>query len=154
VTDFEAQIAELQRALADKDAKLANKDAKLAAAEAKLSAQRAVAARLGKDAQDKAAKILELQHRLDLLARQLFGRKAERVDPNQLKLAFDQASEEGEAPPPFVDEAPGEETGARAARPLLVDRQSGKVWPDDALLAGGAGVFDADVLDDFKLAGW
>jgi len=48
VTDFEAQIAELRRALADKDAKLA-------AAEAKLSAQKAVAARLGKDAEDKAA---------------------------------------------------------------------------------------------------
>ena len=48
-----------------------------------------------------------------LLARQLFGRKAERVDPNQLKLAFDQVSEEGEAPPPFVHEAPDEESGPR-----------------------------------------
>ncbi|MBL4847226.1 MAG: transposase [Planctomycetes bacterium] len=107
MTDFEAQIAELQRALAEQTTKLA-------ATQAELSTQKAVAARLGKDAQDKASKILELQHRLDLLARQLFGRKAERVDPNQLKLAFEQVTEEGEAPPPFVDEAPDEESEPRA----------------------------------------
>lgn len=114
MTDFEAQIAELRRALADKDSKLADKDAQLAATQARLSAQEAVTARLGKDAEEKAAKIRELQHRLDLLARQLFGRKAERVDPNQLKLAFEQVSEEGEAPPPFVHEAPDEESGPRS----------------------------------------
>lgn len=56
-----------------------------------------------RDAEEKAAKIRELQHRLDLLARQLFGDKAERVDANQFKLAFDQVTEEGEAPPPFVE---------------------------------------------------
>ena len=126
MTDFEAQIAELQRAFAEQATLLADEDAKLAAAQAKLSAQRAVAARLGKDAQDKAARILELQHRLDLLARQLFGRKAERVDPNQLKLAFDQACEEGEVPPPFVDEAPDEES---EPRPKSKRKRNGRLKP-------------------------
>ncbi len=129
MTDFEAQIAELQRALAEQTTKLADKDAKLAATEAELSTQKAVAARLGKDARDKASKILELQHRLDLLARQLFGRKAERVDPNQLKLAFEQVTEEGEAPPPFVDEAPDEES---EPRPKSKRKRNGRLkLPED-----------------------
>ena len=103
MTDYEAQIAELKRALAAKDDELAAKDDELAQ-------QRALTDRLAADAQEKARTIAELRHKLDQLARQLFGRKAESVDPNQLRLAFDQAEAEGETPPPFVDEAPDDES--------------------------------------------
>lgn len=99
VIDPATRIAELERALAERDEVLAQKDAALAA--------------LAEDAQDKATTIKKLRHDLDLLARQLFGRKAERVDPNQLMLAFAEAAEVGETPPPFVDEAPDEESARR-----------------------------------------
>lgn len=112
MTDPAATIAELRRALAEKEQELAAKDEALAAKDEALAATRARAEILGQDASEKARKIQQLLHQLDLLSRQLFGRKAERVDPDQLLLAFAEAVEVGETPPPFVDEAPDEESGS------------------------------------------
>jgi transposase len=58
-----------------------------------------------------------LRHRLDQMCRRVFGRQAEKVDPNQLALAFEILKDEGEIdPPPFVDEAPDVESAATKKR--------------------------------------
>ena len=105
-----AEAAREKTALADRYAEdLRQREALTARYAAELREKERLAKRLSDDVEEKARTITDLRHRLDLLARQLFGQKAERVDPNQLKLAFDKAAEEGETPPPFVEEAPDEE---------------------------------------------
>ncbi len=42
-----------------------------------------------------------LRHRLDVLCRRLFGKKSEKVDPNQLQLAFEVLQEMGTSTEPF-----------------------------------------------------
>lgn len=42
-----------------------------------------------------------LRHRLDVLCRRLFGKKSEKVDPNQLQLAFEVLQEMGSSTEPF-----------------------------------------------------
>ena len=93
--DLAAKVAELERALAESKAQLAARDTELAT-------QRAFVEQLSADVTDKSRTIADLQHRLDLLARQLFGCKAERVDPRQLKLAFELALERDTNDAPIV----------------------------------------------------
>ena len=83
---------------------------RLAEVEAALAAKTAEAEANAAMAEANAAKAERLQQSLDALARQIFGRSSERVDPRQLQLAFEEAVKAGETPPPFVGEAPDEET--------------------------------------------
>ena len=61
----------------------------------------------------KNAEIERLQHRLDQLCRHVFGRRAEQVDPNQLKLAFAMLQAQDEAAAAFAAAVP---VGTVAAR--------------------------------------
>lgn len=124
VPEPQSRIAELERALAESKAQLAARDAELAA-------QRAFTEQLSADVSEKAKTIADLTHRLDLLARQLFGRKAERVDPRQLELAFELADEDDGPPPPFVDEAPDEETDSKKRKRRKTKRNGRAELPAD-----------------------
>ena len=86
------QIAERDAALAQKDAELANKDGQLASKDEALAAAR--------------SEIALLKQKLDILARRLFGKKSEQLDPRQLQLLF----QELEAPGPAL----GNESGPQA----------------------------------------
>lgn len=101
------EVAVLRERLAEVEAALAEVEAALAAKTA--------------EAEANAEKVEHLQQRLDALARQLYGRSSERVDPRQLLLAFEEAVEAGVAPPSFVGEAPDEETP-----PAEDERKEGK----------------------------
>ncbi len=58
-----------------------------------------------------------LRHRLDQLCRRVFGRQAEKVDPNQLALAFELLKDEDDTTaPPHVSEAPDVETAPAKAK--------------------------------------
>ena len=78
---------------------------------------------LASELEKKERELLRLQAAHDKLARQLFGQKAERIDPQQLRLAFAVEPGEGasEDAPPHVDEAPDEET---AVFPLSQDTRA------------------------------
>lgn len=117
--DLAAKVAELERALAESKAQLAARDTELAT-------QRAFVEQLSADVTDKSRTIADLQHRLDLLARQLFGCKAERVDPRQLKLAFELALERDEIPPSFVGEAPDEESDTKPKKRCKQSKRNGR----------------------------
>jgi transposase len=61
-----------------------------------------------------------LQHQLDILCQRLFGKKSERVSPDQLRLAFAQLANEPQAVSEPVEMDSGERPGRprrRAARP-------------------------------------
>ena len=108
--DLERQITALRERLANAEAALAAKTAEAEASAALAKSSAAQVESLAALAEASAAKAELLQQRLDALARQIFGRSSERVDPRQLQLAFEEAVEAGETPPPFVGEAPDEET--------------------------------------------
>ena len=122
--ELAARIKELERALAETKSQLA-------AERAELKTQRAFSAQLSQDVKAKAKTIADLTHRLDQLARQLFGRKAERVDLRQLQLDFELATEEDGPPPPFVDEAPDEETEVKPHKRKKGKRNGRVELPDD-----------------------
>jgi transposase len=82
-------------------------------------------AQVERDADEKSRlkkKVAQLERKVDELARSLFGRSSEKVDPNQLRLAFaqEEAREQAEAPPaprpPHVDEAPDGEVAPKPPR--------------------------------------
>ena len=83
---------------------------------------------LASELEKKERELLRLQAAHDKLARQLFGQKAERIDPQQLRLAFAVEPGEGasEDAPPHVDEAPDEETPAPPRGRERKKRQSGR----------------------------
>ena len=109
-SDLEHENAALRERLVEVEAALAAKTAALAAKTAEAEANAAMAEANAAKAEANAAKAERLQQSLDALARQIFGRSSERVDPRQLQLAFEEAVAAGETPPPFVSEAPDEET--------------------------------------------
>lgn len=57
----------------------------------------------------------QLEHRLDQLLRRLFGPRAEKLDPNQLKLFLDAAAP-GDAPPSEPSPSPSDDNGDAAAK--------------------------------------
>ncbi len=63
-----------------------------------------------------------LQHQLDVLCRRLFGKKSERVSPDQLRLAFAQLANE----PGPVAEPVEMDSGERPGRPRRRARPSGR----------------------------
>lgn len=71
-------------------------------------------------------KVSQLQHKVDELLRKLFGRSSEKVDPNQLLLAFAKEEAAAEIPKPdHADEAPDGETPEEPA-PEDKERKKGK----------------------------
>lgn len=97
--DPAAELERLRALLAEREAALKAKDAALAAKDAALVSEQERVAKL-------TAQVESLQRDLDQLARQLFGRKTERVDPAQLKFEFDSAIEEAAEDEPFDKDGP------------------------------------------------
>ena len=102
--------SDLQRELVALRQRLAETEVALAAKTAEAAAKTAEAAANAAEAAANAATIERLQQRLDALSRRVFGRRSEHIDPRQLLLNFEGAAEAQEAPPPFLSEAPDEET--------------------------------------------
>jgi transposase len=61
-----------------------------------------------------------LQHQLDLLCQRLFGKKSERVSPDQLRLAFAQLANEPQAGTEPIEMDSGERPGRRKRRAALL----------------------------------
>ena len=131
--ELERLRAEVARVTAQRDAAVTGRDAAVAA-KAKLESE-----------------VSKLQHKLDLLLRQLYGRKSEKVDPAQILLEF-AAKEGAEAvdalpTPPHAGEAPDGEAGSEEALkkkkkkghgwrkpPKDLPRKKVEIWPsEDAL---------------------
>lgn len=99
MTNPEDEIARLKAQLAEKDAALAVREAELAKQEA---ARKKAEARV----ETLTAKVRTLEFELGLLRKQLFGKSSEKLDPAQLKLAFDEAVAEANAAAPPLDDEP------------------------------------------------
>jgi transposase len=95
--DPSEELARLRALLVEKDALLGEKDALLGEKDAALVKEKRRSTRLAEK-----VKALELQ--LNLLKKQLFGKSSEKVDPRQLKLAFEEAC--GEADVPLLSAGP------------------------------------------------
>lgn len=74
-----------------------------------------------------------LQHQLDLLCQRLFGKKSERVSPDQLRLAFAQLANEASVTAEPIEMDSGERPGRPRRR--ATDRSPADV----AQAAAGAG---------------
>lgn len=105
-TELDLLRTQIARIAAERDAAIAERDAAIAAAKsAKAKHEREVS---------------RLQHKVDELLRQLYGRKSEKLNPAQTLLEF--AAEEAKAQasiptPPFVGEAPdGEDRSDDASK--------------------------------------
>jgi|SRR5215813_10630720 len=80
-----------------------------------LPTARALIASLQEQLTTSQREIAALRHELDILCQRLFGRKSERVDPRQLKLALEQlANERGPVTEPVeMDSARRQSAGTR-----------------------------------------
>jgi transposase len=75
------------------------------------------------------AKVSKLEHKLDELLRQLYGRKSEKVNPAQILLGFAKDDEKEQAPlatPPHAGEAPDGEAAEEETKP--VKKKKGHGW--------------------------
>jgi len=116
MTTPEQEIARLHALLAEKDSALAKKDSALAKEKQR-----------GKKL---AEKVKVLEHQLGLLKKQLFGKKSEKLDPRQLRLAFDAAcAEAAEADAPLGDDPYPEDLLAELARTEQGEEPNGKRRP-------------------------
>ena len=66
-----------------------------------------------------------LRHQLDVLCQRLFGKKSERVSPDQLRLAFAQLANEPGAPADPIEMDSGERPGRPRRR---AGRPTGRRW--------------------------
>lgn len=71
-----------------------------------------------------------LRHQLDILCQRLFGKKSERVSPDQLRLAFAQLANEPDAPADPIEMDSGERPGRPRRR---AGRPTGRRWLPSAL---------------------
>ncbi len=90
-----AQLEQALAAVATKEKEIATKAEEIATKEKEIATK-------AEEIATKEKEIAKLKKRLDDLAKQLFGVKAERVDPAQLRLGFLEAVEAGVEPPPFA----------------------------------------------------
>lgn len=92
-TELDRLRAELARISAERDAVAVERDAAVAA----------------KTTLEK--KVSQLEHKVDLLLKQLYGRSSEKIDPAQILLEFAKEEQASGLPkPPHADEAPDGET--------------------------------------------
>lgn len=133
---LEALRAELVRLAAEREASVAERDAVVAERDRAVTELDAVAAERDRAIEAKKRlerKIAWYEQKLDDLLRQLYGRKSERIDPNQILFDFAKAEAAEPLPsPPHLGEAPDGETpddeGPPDERRPRKQRKKGHGW--------------------------
>jgi transposase len=98
--------------------------------ESELDRLRAEITRVSAERDAALAKVSKLEHKVDELLRQLYGRKSEKIDPAQLALEFAAQEEKETAPlptPPHAGEAPDGEARSEE-EPKPKKRKKGHGW--------------------------
>lgn len=94
---------------------------------------RAENARLTAERDAALAKVAKLEHKLDELLRQQYGKKSEKVDPEQILLEFAKETEKDESNLPAPPSAPdGEERAEDDPRPAKKKKSKGHGWQKPA----------------------